>query len=456
MQNQFKAEPYLSSGSNQYLSLESTLQELPLYKFKIDISCLGLELAQIFEKYPLLPGAILIEKEQFCGMISRRQLLEYLLHPQGLELFLNQPLEILYSYARRSILVFSGDTPILTAAQQALRRVSEMLGEPIVVQVEPSVYQLLDFQQLNLAAWQLRGIETQVRYERTQAEMIQSEKMSSLGRLVDGLAHEILDPLGFIWGNLTYVSSYSKSLIELLSAYEVYLPEKPVELEELSEEVELEFLREDLPRTLESIKVGAERLKKLSVSLQNFCHVDEIYPKPADLNASIDGIVLLLQSRLKSEIEIVKNYGYLPPVNCYIGQLNQVFMNILTNAVDVLLNQAISQKLAQELNQTTILDAGKKPRIEINTEVISRQSELEQKEAFDVRWISVRIIDNGPGMTKEIQEQILESFSIKQRAAKETSLAVSYQTISAKHGGELKLRSQLGVGTEFEILLPLV
>ena len=467
--------PRLSEESNQALSIESTLGELPLYHFQVDIEHLGIEVAQIFAKYPLLPGAVLVEQGQFLGMISRQRLLEYLIRPHGLELFLHQPLQTLYSYARTEMLLLPAATPIVIAARQALRRSPELRGEPIVVQVEAQSYQLLDVHELNIAYWQIRGIETQVRYERVQAQMIQSEKMASLGRLVDGVAHEILDPVGFIWGNLTYVSTYAQELMELVQAYEAHFLQLPEELINLKEEIELDFLQQDLPRTIESIRAGAERLKKLATGLQNFCHIDEVYPKPADLHTCIDGILLLLNSRLTTEIEVIKHYGSLPPVPCYIGQLSQVFMNILTNAIDALMNRAIGQELALEFGGTETtsasLHAAEKPRIEITTQVYSPKVNNHPNQP-DARWVSIRIANNGPNLSPELHHQILESFSTEQRAAKETSLAVSYRIVTAKHGGKLILRSrstsakelrqisaedlQLHTGTEFEILLPLV
>lgn len=447
--------PRLSHESNQDLSLDSTLQELPLYDFSVETSYLGAEVADIFEKYPRLPGAILVEQGEFVGMISRQRLLEYLLRPHGIEIFLNEPLHVLYSYARTEILVLRGNKPILTGAQQALRRSRELVGEPVVVQTEPKTYQLLDIHELNIAYWQIRGIETQVRYERAQVQMIQIEKMASLGRLVDGLAHEILDPVSFIWGNLTYISSYSEGLLDLIAAYEAKLPDGGEEISAIKQEIEYDYLQQDLSRAIGSIKAGADRLKKLATSLQNFCHIDEVYPKPSDLNTCLDSIVLLIESRLTNEIEIVKNYGLIPPVPCYIGQLNQVFMNILSNAVNALLNQAVQQKLAVELHSEGQQLDTRKPRIEITTTVCSSDS-VTDPNTHHARWVSIKISDNGPGLSDNAQKQLLESFSIAKRAEKETSLALSYRIVTAKHGGKFLMRSQPDVGTEFEIILPLL
>ncbi|BCX09666.1 MAG: hypothetical protein KatS3mg066_3525 [Fischerella sp.] len=331
--------------------------------------------------------------------------------------------------------------------QLALKRSPELLAEPVVVQTVDNTYRLLDVQQLNIASWQIRGIETQVRYERSQAQMIQNDKMASLGRLVDGIAHEILDPVSFIWGNLTYVSNYSQDLLKLIAAYESHLPSPNKEIDSLKEEIEFDFLEQDILQALTSIRAGAERLKKLVISLQNFCHIDEVYPKPADLHACIDNILLIINSQIRGEIEIVKNYGSLPPVYCFIGELYQVFMNLLSQSVDWLLDEAVRH----QLNPIKKAD---KPRIEITTEVISQDSTTPG--APDSRWVAISIRDNGSGMSQELKQQILDSLSVKKRADKETSLAVSYRIITARHGGKFHLFSEVGVGTKFTILLPLL
>ncbi|MBR8837168.1 MAG: sensor histidine kinase [Stigonema ocellatum SAG 48.90 = DSM 106950] len=452
MPQEFSSEispPFLSVGSGRDLGIESTLQDLPLYNFRVEISCTGVEVAKFFEKYPLLPGAILVEEGKYIGMISRRRLSELLIRPHGQELFFHQPLGVLYSYVRTAILLLADTTPIMSAMQLTLRRSPELLAEPVVVQTALDTYKLLDIQELNIVSWQIRGIQTQVLYERSQAHLIQNDKMASLGRLVDGVAHEILDPVNFIWGNLTHVSNYSQDLIKLVAAYTQELGDASCEINNLKQDIEFDFLEQDLIKTLGSIRNGAERLKKLVVGLQNFCHIHEVYPKPADLQACLDNIILLINSRLRGEIEIVKNYGHLPPVYCFIGELYQVFMNILSQSVDALLNEKVRNQLNLESIQTS-----HKPRIEITTTVISQ--EATKTEALLSRWVSIRITDNGQEMSQNLQQEILESFSAGKPTAKETSLAVSYRIITARHGGKLNFRSQPGRGTEFEILLPLV
>ena len=470
--------PTCTEGSGQALHLESALQDLRLHRCEFELSCIGTDLARIFERYPLVPGAILVDNHQFRGMISRQRLLEFLIRPNGMELFLQKPLWVLHSYARYDILILPGDTSILVAAQQALRRSPDLLGEPVVVEMDHAYY-LLDIHELNIAHWQLRGIETQVRYERMQAQMIQSDKMANLGRLVDGVAHEILDPVSFIWGNLSHIASYSQDILTLVELYDRALPDPPAKIRDYKADIELDYLQTDLPRAIESVKAGAERLSKLASSLQNFCYIDEVYPKPADLHGLIDSILLLLKSRVSSDIHVVKHYGQLPPVMCYPGQLNQVFMNILSNCLNSLLAQAVSQQLAIEVRwhhaDTTPAHADP-PTIEITTQICTLPNDAGEV----MRWVSVRIADNGPGLSREAQRQLLESFSVKQRTEKETSLGVSYQIVTAKHGGKFKVRSHsaanqrlrktaqgdtpeadadsldtLPTGTEFEILLPL-
>ncbi len=420
-----------------------------MYNFQLEISCTGKEVVHYLERYPLLPGAILLEQGNYVGMVSRIQLLEFLSRPYGQELFIHKPLEIIYSYVRTTILQMRDTTTILTAMRLNLRRPHELLAEPIVVQTESDTYRLLDVQVLNMAAWQILEIETQVRYERSQVKMIQNDKMANLGRLVDGVVHEILDPVGFIWGNLTFVSTYSQNLLKLIAAYDREIPQHSEEIIHLKEEIEFDYLEQDLSQTLKSIRNGAERLKNLVASLQNFCYIDEVYAKPADLHTCIDSIILLINSRIKGEIKIIKKYGHLPPVYCFIGQLSQVLMNIFSRAVDTLLDAAVRQKFHPES-----VPRNYQPQIDITTEVISEQTT--NTEQLDSRWAAIRIADNGPGISPELLQQIIESFSLEKLADKETNLAISYQIVTAKHGGKLNIRSQLGSGTEFEILLPLV
>jgi len=433
--------PVLTSGNAPSIQLESTLKDLPLYDFAAELDVLGTEVAQIFEQHPLLPGVILTEQGRFLGMLPRHRLLEYLLRPYGIDLFLDKPLRVLYSYERATPLILNGDTSILGAAHQALRRPFERLSDPIVVRLDADQYRILDPHELNIAYWQLRGIEMQVRVERLQLQVVQSEKMASLGRLVDGVSHEILDPVSFIWGNLSHIAEYSRSLLEIINLYEKYVVPVPQKVTDLKEAIEFDYIREDLPKTLDSIRTGAERLSRLANSLQNFCHIDEVYPRPANLHDCLDSVLLLLKSRLSSEIQVVKNYGHLPPIPCFISQLSQVFMNILNRSIDSLLSQAARQAIQSSMREP--------PKITIATEVCSI-------DGSGKRWVSIQISDNNAEMSIETQNQLLQAFSTD--LVRETSLAMSYRSITGKHSGKFRVYSLIeppSRGTVFEILLPL-
>ena len=471
--------PRREEANPQALHLDSTLAELPLHGCIIDANLPGSAAAAILAQHPELPGFVLQDEGILLGIVGRQRFLEFLIHPQGYEWFLQQPLRVLFSYARRPYLLLPETMAILTGAQQALRRSPDQRPDPIVVQGQAGDYWLLDIHELTIANWQLRGIETQVRYERTQIRMIQHEKMAALGRLVDGVAHEILDPVGFIWGNLVHVSEYADQLMQLLAAYEHYCQQTvgdpmPGAIAPLCEDLEVDYIKADLPKTIQSIQSGADRLRKLAVSLQNFCHIDDVYPKPADLHECLNSLVLLLENHLTGEIQFTRYYGTLPPVSCYAGQLSQVFINLLTHAVETLLNPALRATVQRELGDLP-MEAGAlggdrpsplsphlpKPEITLSTRIQADPAHLSSQ-----RWVVITITDNGPALTPTLHRQIMDSFSIQQRATQETSLAMSYQIVTARHGGRLELRSpchsipvgdtSLAIGTEFEVWLPLL
>lgn len=438
------------------LSLDSTLQELPLQNFQIESNCVGKEVIQIFEGNPLLPGVILTQDEQFLGMISRRRFLEHMSRPYGLDLFLKRPLHALYNFAHIDILLFAGDTPIVEAAKQTLQRSPEVLHEPLVVQLAPQSYQLLSVHQLLIAQSQIQDLATRLLQEQTRAQLIQTEKMASLGQMVAGVAHEINNPVNFISGNLGYLANYSQDLFELLSAYQAELTQPSEKIQNLAEEIELEFLLEDMPQVIDSMKLGAERLKKIVGGLRNFSHMDEAKRRPIDLHECIDSTLLILNNRLKAGIEITKDYGDLPEVGCYSGQLSQVFMNIFSNAIDALLEQVEIRKASGSTSSST---HPWQPQITVITEMCASEPPIAgSQETNSPRWVSIRIADNGPGIPEEIQDRIFETFFTTKPVGKGTGLglAISHQIVTEKHNGKLNLHSQVGEGTEFQILLPLV
>lgn len=407
------------------LNLESSLEELSLYDFSVENDSLGKEVAQSLRENPLLPGVILTENGEFAGMISRRRFLEYMSRPYGLELFLKRPIKTLYLLANTEILIFPSNTLIVMAARRSLQRSAQVLYEPIVVEIEPKVYKLLDVHQLLVAQSHIHELTTKLLNQQTQAQMIQTEKMASLGRMVAGVAHEILNPVNFISANLEYLTNYSQDLMELLSAYETEIVEVPSRIEEIKSAVEFEFLREDLFQIINSMKLGSERLVKIVGGLRNFSHMDEGSKKEIDLHQCIDSTLLILNNRIKYSIELEKDYGELPLICCYSGQLSQVFMNIISNAIDALMDQVEGMKNT---------DATWKPKIEISTAVV---------EVDHVRWVAIRIADNGPGIPPEIQGRIFDSFFTTKPVGKGTGLglAISHQIIEEKHQGKLNLRS---------------
>ncbi|MEB3337519.1 MAG: ATP-binding protein [Leptolyngbyaceae bacterium] len=441
------------------LSLESTIQELPLYECQLDIHCLGIDAAEIFEASPLLPGIILTDQDQILGLLYKEKFLRCMSRPYGLALFLKRPLTILYEFAATAVRIFPGDTLIVAAAQHALQRPQESLFEPLIVEIEPNTYRLLDVHQLLITQSQIHELATRLLREQAEEQLIQAEKMGSLGRMVAGIAHEILNPINFIWGNVGYLSNYGKDLLQLVSAFETELPQLSAKIEQLKEEIEFEFIQEDLPQIIDSVTLGADRLRKIVRGLHTFSHMDESTQRPADLHECIDNTLLILNSRLKQGIEVVRNYGDLPLVSCYSGPLSQVVMNIIGNAIDALMDIVVLEKtMASSRNLVaagSVQTQAWQPRIEITTKICSGIGDAR----FDqtARWVSIQIADNGPGMSPEIQKRVFETFFTTKAPGKGTGLglAICHQIVTEKHQGQLNLRSQEGAGTEFEILLPL-
>ncbi|MDJ0708498.1 MAG: ATP-binding protein [Leptolyngbyaceae cyanobacterium MO_188.B28] len=284
--------------------------------------------------------------------------------------------------------------------------------------------------------------ETQLRktlekLHQMQVKLVQNEKMSSLGQLVAGVAHEINNPVGFIYGNLRHIDTYAHDLLKLVRLYDQRQPNPTDDIADLIEEIDLAFLMEDFPKTVKSAQVGAERIREIVKSLRTFSRLDESDLKSVDLHEGIDSTLMILKHRLRAAdqrpgIEIINDYGQLPLVSCYASPLNQVFMNILANAIDAFDEAHTQGKIAAS------------PCITIRTEVLERGD------------IQISITDNGPGIPETVLPKIFDPFFTTKAVGKGTGMgmSISYQIITETHGGKLTCTSKLGMGAKFVIQIP--
>jgi predicted ATPase/signal transduction histidine kinase len=278
--------------------------------------------------------------------------------------------------------------------------------------------------------------QTLLELQQTQSQLIQTEKMSSLGQMVAGVAHEINNPVNFIYGNLKYTSEYTQQLLDIIQVYQSCYPEPCPEVQEKLEDTDLEFLGQDLPKMLSSMHMGADRIRTIVLSLRNFSRLDEAEMKPVDIHEGIDSTLLILQHRLTSrnrpDIRVVKNYAQLPKVICFASQLNQVYMNLLSNAIDALMIDANN-------HHSDVI-----PEIIIQTE-LSNESH-----------VVIRISDNGSGIPESLQQKIFDPFFTTKPVGSGTGLGlfISYQIVVDKHHGKITCHSSAHQGTEFTIEIP--
>ena len=302
--------------------------------------------------------------------------------------------------------------------------------------------------------------------QKTQSMMVQNEKMVSLGQLVAGVAHEINNPVSFIYGNVMHADDYFQDLLKMLQLYQQEYPHPTRTIQQEIDNIDLNFLLKDLPKLLNSMKMGAERIRQIVLSLKNFSRLDEAEQKQVDIHEGIESTLLILQHRFKEtaghpKITLLKEFGNLPRVQCYAGQLNQVFMNIIGNAIDALEEAMETGQWAD--GELAPIPYCPSPTLRICTDVKYEQDALMQADSAvsddssrHPSHIVIRIADNGPGIPIDVHERLFDPFFTTKEPGKGTGLglSISYQIVVEKHGGRLKCNSAPGQGTEFAIEIP--
>lgn len=328
----------------------------------------------------------------------------------------------------------------------SLRDITKRIASEALIRASEEKYRL-QAQKLEQALQDLKS---------TQSQLIQAEKMSGLGQLVAGIAHEINNPVNFIYGNLSYAETYTNELLNLVATYRTCYPQPVQAVQENLEEIDIDFMSEDFLKLVSSIRVGAERIQQIVQSLNKFSRSDEEGCKFVDIHEGIDSTLMILQSRLKAnphrpEIRVEKDYGHFPEVECYAGKLNQVFMNLLTNAIDALEEDAQANGTWQVIHDRPqwIRADGKISKISIKTEVVT--------DARSGDRLVVKIADNGKGIPEALCNRLFDLFFTTKPVGKGTGLGLSiaYQIITENHSGNLSFKSEVDRGTEFTIEIPL-
>jgi len=435
------------------LESQSTLQDLPFWEISIEIDSPGENLTRLFQEETLIPGIILTKDNNYAGMISRRQYFEFMSRRYSLGLFSARPIKNLYNLLQPEILVVSDDRLITEATQMALERSPQLVYEPIVIKTKSEKHGILDLQQLLLAQSQIHFLtlaqlqQTQEKFQIAETalenlqhnytQLAQAEKMAIFGQYVTDVINEINTPVNWIGGQFIHLNRYIQDLIEIIHLYEKHYPVPVVAIQTAIKKIELSSLPINLSNLLNSLKERTKNIQQIIRSFRNISNLEDSEKKTVDIHEIIDMTLILLQNRLKTNpnnegITVVKNYNKLPLVECYPGQLNQVFLNILSNAIEVLDKSDITEKTIEN------------PQISLRTEIL------------DDDKVQISITDNGMGISQSLQKKIFDPFFTTKSAEKSTGmgLAISHQIITEKHRGKLDCNSTPGEGTEFIITIP--
>ncbi len=407
----------LQASAGQYIHLDGPHARVPVGKFKIGL------IAE--ECRPHLTNDVLNDPRVGDKEWAKREgMIAFAGYPLIVE---NQIMGVMAMFARHTL-----DDEVLELLSSVADEIASAIKRKYVQKAlqESEIELRQKSQQIEQAFQQL---------QQTQLQMVQSEKMSALGNLVAGVAHEINNPIGFLGGNIQPALDYINDLFGLLDLVQQKYPQLDPEIQEEIETIDLEYIREDLPKLIGSMKTGVDRIRDISTSLRTFSRADSDRPVAFNLHEGIDSTILILKHRLKAddkrpEINVIKNYGSLPQVECYAGQLNQVFMNILANAIDALDESNYGKSYAE---------------IEQNPNSIAITTSVKDN------YVKIAIADNGKGMTEEVKQKVFDHLFTTKEVGKGTGLglAIARQIVVEKHGGSLEVQSELGRGTEFCIRL---
>lgn len=464
---------YVVTDANKLsLGLESTLQGLQLWDVQIELDSPGNELVRLFEQESLLPGIILTKNQHYFGMVSRRIFFEKMSNRYSFELYSQRPIEVLYKILEPAVFELTEETTIVAATQIVLQRIHQYIYEPILVKGASERYKVLDFHSLLLAysqinvltLAQLRQAEEQskaattdlrkVQHNYTQLVQNENEKMAAFGQhvteIVAGVVHEINNPVKFITGNLIHANRYIQQLLQIISLYQQYYPHPVIEIKTAIAQFELKFITTEIPKLLSSIKVASKYVQQILSSLKNLSYLDESKKKAVDIHQDIDMTLLFLQNRLKpypgtkENITIIKEYGNLTLMECYPGQLNQVFMYILSHAINTLDSgiKKWNSKAGKEQDQFSNQKSAS-PTIRVHTEMA------------ESTHVIIRIAHNGSGMTEASRQQIFTPLFTKGYSeGTGMGLSICYEIVVEQYGGQIECISSVGQGTEFIIKIP--